>query len=88
VESAVLSPAASLSILLSLIFAAVFYFLRRTITCCLGSGPTNRLSQRPHFETSAAWNARDESKAAADECSEADFYRWRQFPAEDIYLGD
>jgi len=29
VESAVLSPAASLSILLSLIFAAVFYFLRR-----------------------------------------------------------
>jgi hypothetical protein len=39
-----------------------------------------------HLNT--AWNARDESKAAADDCSEADFYRWRQFPTEDIYLDD
>ncbi len=34
-----------------------------------------------------AWNARDATKAAADECSEEDFYRWRQFPTEAIYLG-
>jgi hypothetical protein len=38
-----------------------------------------------HLNT--AWNARDASKAAADECSEKDFYSWRQFPTEDIYLG-
>jgi hypothetical protein len=39
-----------------------------------------------HLNT--AWNARDATKAAADECSEADFYRWRQFPSEEeIYLG-
>jgi hypothetical protein len=35
-----------------------------------------------------AWNAREATKAAADECSEKDFYRWRQFPPEEeIYLG-
>ena len=39
----------------------------------------------PHLNT--AWNACDATKAAADECSEPDFYRWRQFPTEDIYLG-
>jgi hypothetical protein len=39
-----------------------------------------------HLNT--AWNARDATKAAADECSEEDFYRWRQFPSEkEIYLG-
>ena len=39
-----------------------------------------------HLNT--AWNARDSSKAVADQCSEEDFYRWRQFPStEDIYLG-
>ena len=38
-----------------------------------------------HLNT--AWNARNASEAAADECSENDFYRWRQFPQEDIYLG-
>ena len=39
-----------------------------------------------HLNT--AWNARDASKVAADECSEEDFYRWRQFPStQDIYLG-
>ena len=32
-------------------------------------------------------NTRDESKATTDECSEQNFYRWRQFPTEDIYLG-
>jgi hypothetical protein len=39
-----------------------------------------------HLNT--AWNARDESKGATDRCSEADFYRWRQFPTGDIYLGE
>jgi hypothetical protein len=39
-----------------------------------------------HWNT--AWNAREATKAAADECSEEDFYRWRQFPSEEeIYLG-
>ena len=38
-----------------------------------------------HLNT--AWNARDAAKTAADECAEEDFYRWRQFPTEDIYLG-
>ena len=39
-----------------------------------------------HLNT--AWNARDATKAAADECSEEDFCRWRQFPStEEIYLG-
>jgi hypothetical protein len=38
-----------------------------------------------HLNT--AWNARDASKAATDECSQENFIRWRQFPTEDIYLG-
>ena len=39
-----------------------------------------------HLNT--AWNAREATKAATDECAEEDFYRWRQFPStEDIYLG-
>jgi hypothetical protein len=38
-----------------------------------------------HLKT--AWNARDVTKAAADECSEEAFYRWRQFPTGDIYRG-
>ena len=39
-----------------------------------------------HLNT--AWNARDATEAAAHECSEEDFYRWRQFPSgEEIYLG-
>lgn len=39
-----------------------------------------------HLNT--AWNARDATKAAAGDCSEEDFYRWRQFPSEEeIYLG-
>jgi hypothetical protein len=39
-----------------------------------------------HLNT--AWNARDESKATTDECSEQNFYRWRQFPTDNIYLGN
>ena len=41
-----------------------------------------------YHHVNTAWNARDASKAAADECSEEDFFRWRQFPStEEIYLG-
>ena len=40
-----------------------------------------------HLNT--AWNARDVSVQRANECSEEDFFAWRQFPPEDeIYLGD
>ena len=39
-----------------------------------------------HLNT--AWNSRDTTEDAARECSEEDFYRWRQFPGEEeIYLG-
>jgi hypothetical protein len=34
-----------------------------------------------HLNT--AWNARDASEAATNECSEEDFFRWRRFPSED-----
>ena len=41
-----------------------------------------------YHHVNTAWNARDSSKAAADQCSEDDFYRWKQFPsAKEIYLG-
>jgi hypothetical protein len=37
-----------------------------------------------HLNT--AWNARNATKAATDECSEENFAKWRQFPTEDICL--
>ena len=37
-----------------------------------------------HLNT--AWNARDATTAATNECSEEDFRRWRQFPTGDIFL--
>jgi hypothetical protein len=33
-----------------------------------------------HLNT--AWNSRGESQRAVEACSEADFQRWRQFPAD------
>jgi hypothetical protein len=33
-----------------------------------------------HLNT--AWNSRDESQTAVEACSEGDFQRWRQFPAD------
>lgn len=30
----------------------------------------------------SAWNGRDASEQATSECSEGDFRRWRQFPAD------
>ena len=33
-----------------------------------------------HINT--AWNARDSSESRAKACSESDFRRWRQFPAD------
>ena len=35
-----------------------------------------------YHHVNSAWNARDASEAAAKECSEADFSRWRQFPTD------
>lgn len=33
-----------------------------------------------HLNT--AWNARNESEAATNQCSQEDFDRWRQFPVD------
>ncbi|MHC4498450.1 MAG: hypothetical protein ACYS21_04980, partial [Planctomycetota bacterium] len=33
-----------------------------------------------------AWNARDADEERVNRCSEEDFYNWRQFPVDDIYL--
>jgi hypothetical protein len=41
-----------------------------------------------YHHVNTAWNARNATKAATDECSQEDFLRWRQFPTEDVYLGD
>ncbi len=39
-----------------------------------------------HINTS--WNGRDATYEEANQCSEEDFYEWRQFPSTDeIYLG-
>jgi len=39
-----------------------------------------------HINT--AWNARGVPEDRARQCSEQDFFRWRQFPSiEEIYLG-
>jgi hypothetical protein len=39
-----------------------------------------------HLNT--AWNARDSSDDETKECSDDNFYKWRQFPSSnEIYLG-
>ena len=41
-----------------------------------------------YHHVNTAWNARDASDDRVKDCSEEDFYRWRQFPASnEIYLG-
>jgi hypothetical protein len=37
-----------------------------------------------HLNT--AWNAQDADEERVKRCSEEDFYNWRRFPIEDIYL--
>jgi hypothetical protein len=33
-----------------------------------------------YLHINTAWNARNSTKTQSEECSEADFNRWRQFP--------
>lgn len=37
-----------------------------------------------HINT--AWNAKDSTETESNNCTDEDFYKWRQFP-KDIYLG-
>jgi hypothetical protein len=37
-----------------------------------------------YHHVNTAWNSRDESEAVVRECSDENFYRWRQFPIKDI----
>lgn len=38
--------------------------------------------QHLYNHVNTAWNARDASESRAAECSEEDFYKWRQFPVD------
>jgi len=41
-----------------------------------------------YHHVNTAWNARDSLDAGAKECTEDNFYKWRQFPSNsEIYLG-
>ncbi len=39
-----------------------------------------------YHHVNTAWNAQDVNQERAKKCNEEDFFKWRQFPKDDIYL--
>lgn len=39
-----------------------------------------------YHHVNTAWNAQNVDQEGAERCSEEDFFKWRQFPKDDIYL--
>ncbi len=65
--------------------------LRQTIAAMestpdYGTGEFSVAMTHAYHHLNTAWNSRDATPSAVDECGETDFFRWRQFPV-DIYLG-
>lgn len=65
--------------------------LRETIsqiesTAGYDTGEFSVAVQHVYHHLNTAWNARNASQVAVQQCAEEDFYRWRQFPV-DVYLG-
>jgi hypothetical protein len=52
-----------------------------------GYGEFSVAMQHLYHHLNTAWNARDKSQEHLAACSEADFFRWRQFPT-DLHLGE
>ena len=51
-----------------------------------GSGEFSVAMTHAYHHLNMAWNSRNATAGAVQECAEEDLVRWRQFPA-DIYLG-
>ncbi|MHC4545354.1 MAG: hypothetical protein ACYSYL_12670 [Planctomycetota bacterium] len=39
-----------------------------------------------YHHVNTAWNAQNVDQEDAEKCSEEDFFKWRQFPKDDIHL--